>query len=66
MRREKALEADKDFFRELNELSYRRLVTEQFGEWDKHLQSAKAPAAETRGLPISVPGHVPFDLFGGG
>ena len=37
--REPATDADKEFFRRLNELSYRDVVTQQFGSWDEALQS---------------------------
>lgn len=40
MHRERATEADKDFFRRLNELSYRDVVIRQFGAWDDALQSS--------------------------
>lgn len=37
--REPATDADKEYFRRLNELSYRDVVTQQFGAWDDDLQS---------------------------
>lgn len=40
MIREPATEADRQYFRELNELSYRELVIEQFGAWDRDSQRA--------------------------
>ena len=39
MHREPATVADKEYFRLLNELSYRDVVTRQFGDWDDDLQT---------------------------
>lgn len=39
MHREPATDADKEYFRLLNELSYRDVVTRQFGGWDEDLQT---------------------------
>jgi len=33
-------QSDKEFFRKLNELSYREVIEEQFGEWDNEFQRA--------------------------
>jgi len=33
-------QGDKEFFRKLNEISYREVIEEQFGEWDSKFQRA--------------------------
>jgi GNAT superfamily N-acetyltransferase len=38
MYREIATDTDKGYFRNLNELCYRQIVTEQYGAWNKEIQ----------------------------